>query len=357
MTKSLIIPVAGKSSRYPGMRPKWLLTMPDGKLMIEKSVELLDLNKFSKIIVVALREHVVKFTSSKILLKNLKKNFLGKVKLIQLNKETTCQAETVLQGIIKSKINGGFLIKDVDNIFSQKIDNKNKNQITTINSKKIDLIDAKSKSYIDFNKMGKVTNIVEKKVISDFFCSGAYEFRSTKEFVLYAKKCLKISKDVYISDIIYSMLLDNKYFSFTEGSDYIDWGTLREFRNFHKKHFTIFCDFDGCLVENSSKFAKKPYSIKPININIQCIQKLQKIISLELIITTSRPYTQKKQILNFLKKNNINYKFVITDLMHSKRILINDFANSNPYPSAIAVNISRNNTELSSILESIVYND
>ena len=115
-------------------------------------------------------------------------------------------------------------------------------------------------------------------------------------------------------------------------------------------------NFDGCLVENSSKFAKKPYSIKPININIQCIQKLQKIISLELIITTSRPYTQKKQILNFLKKNNINYKSVITDLMHSKRILINDFANSNPYPSAIAVNISRNNTELSSILESIIYN-
>ena len=42
MTKSLIIPVAGKSSRYPGMRPKWLLTMPDGKLMLEKSIELFE---------------------------------------------------------------------------------------------------------------------------------------------------------------------------------------------------------------------------------------------------------------------------------------------------------------------------
>ena len=25
------------------------------------------------------------------------------------------------------------------------------------------------------------------------------------------------------------------------------------------KFYTIFCDFDGCLVENSSKFAKKPW--------------------------------------------------------------------------------------------------
>ena len=33
--KNLILPVAGQSSRYPNMRPKWLITMPDGKLMIE----------------------------------------------------------------------------------------------------------------------------------------------------------------------------------------------------------------------------------------------------------------------------------------------------------------------------------
>ena len=42
--KNLILPVAGQSSRYPNMRPKWLITMPDGKLMIEKS-ELNELNK------------------------------------------------------------------------------------------------------------------------------------------------------------------------------------------------------------------------------------------------------------------------------------------------------------------------
>ena len=356
MGKNLILPVAGESSRYPGMRPKWLLTMPDGKLMVEKSVELFDLNEFSRVVVVALKEHVDRYTSTKVLSKILQNNFSKKIELVQLKNETTCQAETVLQGLLKSNAKGGFIVKDVDNIFSQKIGKKNINQITTINSKKIELLDAKSKSYIDFNKMGKVTNIVEKKVISDFFCCGAYEFKSVKEFIFYARKCLKISKDVFISDVIYSMLLDNHYFSFLEGSDYIDWGTLREFRNFHKKYYTIFCDFDGCLIENSSKFAKKPWIINPINKNIQCIQKLQKIIKVELIITTSRASSERKKIVNFLRENNIKFKTIITDLMHSKRILVNDFANSNPYPSSIAVNISRNNIELSSVLESIIYN-
>lgn len=44
--KTLILPVAGRSSRFPGMRPKWLLTMPDGKLMLEKAVERLDMSDY-----------------------------------------------------------------------------------------------------------------------------------------------------------------------------------------------------------------------------------------------------------------------------------------------------------------------
>jgi len=354
--KSLIIPVAGKSSRYPGMRPKWLLTMPDGKLMIEKSVSLIDLNKFKRIIIIALNEHVKKFSEIKVLKNVLKKNISKKIELILLKKETSCQAETVMRGLELAKVKGGFIIKDADNIFSQKIFKNNINQISVINSKKIDLLDAKSKSYISFDKLGKVINIVEKKVISDYFCCGAYEFKSTYEFIKYSKKCLKISRDVYISDVIYSMILDNHYFSFLESSDYIDWGTLREFRNFKKKYYTIFCDFDGCLVENSSKFAAKPWSYKPIFQNLECIRKLQQVVNIELIITTSRPENQKQKIINFLKKENINFKVIITSLMHTKRILINDFASSNPYPSSISVNIPRNTIELSLILNSIINN-
>ena len=56
--KILILPVAGKSARYPGMRPKWLLTMPNGKLMIEQSVSKIDCEKFDKVYVVALKEHI-----------------------------------------------------------------------------------------------------------------------------------------------------------------------------------------------------------------------------------------------------------------------------------------------------------
>ena len=36
---AVIIPCAGRSSRYPGTRPKYLLTMYDGELMFEKAAK------------------------------------------------------------------------------------------------------------------------------------------------------------------------------------------------------------------------------------------------------------------------------------------------------------------------------
>jgi hypothetical protein len=37
---------------------------------------------------------------------------------------------------------------------------------------------------------------------------------------------------------------------------------------------------------------------------------------------------------------------LIMEVHHSKRVVINDYANSNPYPTAIAVNIARDSDNL-----------
>ena len=73
---TLILPVAGRSSRYGLSRPKWLLTMPSGELMFEFSISKLDFQHFTKIIFICLEEHL-KFISEekiKILLKKYCKN-------------------------------------------------------------------------------------------------------------------------------------------------------------------------------------------------------------------------------------------------------------------------------------------
>jgi hypothetical protein len=354
--KYLIIPAAGQSSRYPNLRPKWLLTMPDGKLMIEKCVSYFNSKNFNKIFIVVLKEHVTKFTNKKLLTQSLKKNIGKNVEIVELEKKTTCQAETVINCLKKTKIIGSILIKDCDNQFyieENFFKNKISNIVGAIDINTQDFIDAKNKSYIEFNKKNIITNIVEKKIISDFFCAGAYGFSNSDAFKLSADKLLKKSKDVYISHVIFDMMLSGVDFRYKKVKQYVDWGTVREFRNYKKKTLTIFCDFDGCLVYNGSKFGKKGWQTNAITENMKKINEFQKKKSITLIITTSRPRSQVNYIKRLLKCYQINYSKIITDLPHSKRILINDFYETNPYPSAIAININRNSNKLGNYLLSL----
>ena len=50
----LILPIAGASSRFPDMRPKWMLTHPRGRMMITEAISKLCLARFSRITVVGL---------------------------------------------------------------------------------------------------------------------------------------------------------------------------------------------------------------------------------------------------------------------------------------------------------------
>ena len=69
----LLLPVAGKSSRFPDLRPKWLLTMPNGNLMIENALEGIDTEFIDEIIVIMLEDHQ-KYIKVETLEKTLKDN-------------------------------------------------------------------------------------------------------------------------------------------------------------------------------------------------------------------------------------------------------------------------------------------
>ena len=60
------------------MRPKWLITLPDGKLMIEKSIENFNIKIFHKIYIVVLKEHLKKYVEKKKSYKKFKKKYFQK---------------------------------------------------------------------------------------------------------------------------------------------------------------------------------------------------------------------------------------------------------------------------------------
>jgi hypothetical protein len=104
-----------------------------------------------------------------------------KVKILFLDKQTTSQSETVYNAIQIEKIEGFIFIKDSDGYYECNIKDQN-NQVAFFNLNDVDDINARTKSYIEFDINGLITNIVEKKVISSTFSVGGYGFQSAKEF-------------------------------------------------------------------------------------------------------------------------------------------------------------------------------
>lgn len=351
---TLILPVAGQSSRFPDMRPKWLLTMPSRALMIEESVKGLEIEKYSRIIIVCLREHLDKYVSLEKLEFTLKENIRNDIEFCILDEPTSCHAETVSQALTKMDVNDGFYLKDCDNYFEEKC--LIGNEISVVNLNNVGLMDAKNKSYVRVEEGGLVTNIVEKNVISNLFCCGGYSFSDAKEFLFHYQKIknFRSSKEVYISHVIYSMLTTGVNFRINEASHYIDFGTQEEYRKFCAQFMTIFCDIDGVLLENGSKFGANGWRSKAIESNIKILSELQSKERIYLVLTTSRPDSEEEYVRGELLKFGLRCDKFIGGLPHAKRVLINDFSPTNPYPTSIAINLQRNSTELSQMLTQLV---
>ena len=194
--------------------------------------------------------------------------------------------------------------------------------------------------------------IAEKSVISDKFCCGGYGFKSSKEFLEnYNFLGGGSNPDLYVSHIIQKSILSGDTFYAYEANKYEDYGTSQEYFEYIKDVRSIFCDFDGVLVINSSKFSNPPWQYKPNIDNLKCISDyLKKSPFSKIIITTSRPKNQKQNIINFLRSYEIECSEVITDLPHASRILINDFSKSNPYPTSQAINLVRDSNNLEDYL-------
>lgn len=349
----LVLPISGKSSRFGGVRPKWMLTHPNGNLMLTESIKGLSLDSFNKIVIIALKKHEDTYKFSEILKKEISEQCnipIDIIHLVLLNKETKSQSETVYLGLSLLNINDSIYIKDCDNYFKLNIDkNTNYNFVSVADLYNTSITKAGNKSYVQTGNNNNVVVIAEKKIIGNLFCSGGYFFKSSLEFI---EECRylqeKFSEDeLYISHVIYSMILKGHAFFTEVTSNFIDWGTYEDWITYKNEFMTIFIDLDGVLVKNSSEhFDPKIGSTSKIEANTKKINDLYDNGKTMIIITTARKESFRKITEEQLLKEGIKYHSLLMGLYSAKRVLINDFSKTNTYPSAISINLERDSNNL-----------
>ena len=347
MKNTLIIPAAGKSSRFPNMKPKWLLTHPDGELMIQKVISSFDFDDYENVILTVLQDHESKYSITDL----ISQIYNDKVSVCLLQSHTDSAAETVYQTIVKNNLKGFITIKDSDCYVEANFES-NRNFVCGM---KVDhnsnIENIQNKSFIVKNDNDVISDIQEKNIISNIICVGVYSisvdlflhsFREIRQSVTYS-----FNSELYISHIISYLIYNKTSFDFIPATQFIDWGTLKDWQNEQKKYKTFFFDIDGVLVENVPKYGSRNW----FNSNVEVLKKLSQL-GHQIIFTTSRSPSGVYLFEKFLQEQGIEYKQIITECYHSQRVIVNDFANTNPYPSCVAINIPRNQ-DLEMFLSSI----
>jgi len=341
----VIIPCAGKSSRFPNMRPKWMLTHPDGNLMVKKAIEGLKV-KDSDIIITILKEHEDKYD----IVKGLKENLGKDITVIMLDEPTKSQSETVYLTLKKANIHESFLVKDSDNVFSFPLMDEDINYVCYSDIHDHEEINPRNKSYIKLNEQEIIVDIVEKKIISSFFNVGGYYFRNNEIFISSFENLIKKQgqSELYVSHIIQDLIANKKEIFFGKKvSNYIDWGTLNEWFRYNKKFRTFFFDIDGILFENGAQHFKPRWGeTSPLKENLEIIRKLSEDPYAQIFFVTSRSEKFRDITEKQIKDLGVQYSSIIMGCLHAKRILVNDFSSTTGYPTCEAINILRNSEDL-----------
>ena len=337
------MPCAGLSTRFPNMRPKYLLSDYNNRLMIENAAKNF-IGKYN-ITIAILKQHNEMFNAEN----KLRDAFGDKVNIVVLDEPTSGPADTVYQAIMKAKYFftsvSPMLIKDCDGFYDTDLVDGNAIYVSKL-SKNPDIRNAPAKSYTITNEQGIITSVVEKQIVSNSFCVGGYQFASIGEYVdTFEKLKDNATSEIFVSNIIDYMISNGKVFNEKEVENFIDVGTADDWFKFNNKP-TYFCDIDGTIVKTKD-FHDDPY--EPIQKNVDALLKEQ-ARGCKLVFVTARKKRYEEYTNKILTEMGfVNYVLVM-ETNHSRRVLINDYANSNPFPSAVALNLKRDSDDLGDMI-------
>lgn len=255
MNNNLIVPIAADKPEWNDTIPYMFDIHPLGNLMVFESIKGLNLKDFDHIYVSILRKHEERF-GLKALLKTQFQvaGIADKLHVVILDSPTRNQPETIAKTIESENIEGHILIKDADNQFECTPSKSNSIGIFPLDA--LDQVNPSHKSYVAVDDSMYVTNIIENKIIGRYFCAGAYGFENASQFLSYYSK-LSDNETLYLSHIIYAMLLDNIDFRPIIVKKYLDWGTKKEWKMYCQEFKTLFVPFRLLNSENREAIVKK----------------------------------------------------------------------------------------------------
>jgi hypothetical protein len=325
-------------------KPAYMLTCPDGDYVIEKIVK--TSGATSRDCVFAIREEDdARYDISE----SFREMFGSDITCISIKSdETAGPLETVVQTIESLSLTGPLLIRDTDSYFETELPSKVGNYVVYADLDDCPHVSARALSFIKLNDQGIILDIQERHAISNLFIAGAYGFEEASIIPkMYQRLRAYSPRSLYVSECVKECIFYNRdTFLAHPVKGFLDWGSEKGWQDWRAPQKTYFVDIDGVLCTCGGKsFKPRQLKAEPILENVEAIQTLA-ARGAQIIITTTRHEAFREATEQQLKSWGVPYSALVMDCLHQQRVLINDFAKTNPYPSAAAINIPRESKDL-----------
>ncbi|HVY15779.1 MAG TPA: hypothetical protein VHB27_11140 [Rhodopila sp.] len=348
---TLIVPCGAPLKPGSERRPKWLLTTPAGQLLVARAAETVPRARVRRTIVVFLREAETRYG----VIAALRRAFDRPIECVVLDEPTNGPAATVRTAIERAGVTGPICIKDSDSFFSLPDGVPDGSFLAVADLRSMASVSEPGrKSYVRLNEQGLVADIVEKNVVSNFISVGLYGFSDAALFrrAYDALAGLTGGAQSFVSHVIKAAMMEGHVFQPVHAGDLVDIGTRADWNAYRARLPAIVLDIDGVVFRNQSEFFP-PYwgdPVEPIEANVAHIRSLQSS-GAQLIFMTARPEAHRAATLAALEAVGLQVHALVMGCLHGRRYLVNDYAPSNPYPSAVAVNLPRNGASLPDVLQ------
>jgi hypothetical protein len=350
MHRTLLLPCAGKSSRYPGVRPKWMLTLPDGELALARAAASVLPDSYSRIVIAVRAEHETKYQATAL----LRRVFGPEVEVLVLPRDTRGPADTVAEMIRHAAVTGAFAVKDADSFFdSAPLPSGSFVALSDVRTAP-HMTNVGAKSFAVVNENNLIVEMVEKSLISNYVSVGLYGFEDADTYLhLFDRLCADPGMgELFVSHVMNRAIAGGMMVAPLLVSGLIDVGTLEDWRRHVRARGTIVTDLDGVVFENHSRYFPPFWDDDdiPIADNVAALLLWQEQ-GAQIVFMTARPECHREKTERTLRTLGLAPHALIMDCRHGRRFLINDHAPSNPYPSAVAISTERNSPALADYMK------
>lgn len=227
---NLILPCAGLSTRYPLMKPKYLLPVDNYESMLEFAISQLPMQDINQIIIGVRSEHYNQYPEIDGVVERIGRLYKKTVACNLKSYDTESQLETVKKLIKQYKLEyKQVLIKDCDGLFHIPNLPDGRNFVVYGDFRETQDTTRRDKSTLDI-KDGKVSRIAEKDLGTDYFSVGGYGF-ARGEYVLGEFGSPK-KRWGYASSLIKSMLEVEYDFLAIKATNYVDLGNIDKYHRY-----------------------------------------------------------------------------------------------------------------------------